>query len=160
MYNLALTSAWGFFHSFPIMIAHHLKKIWGEYLHGILYNLFSAASFIWLLASWKPFDEKIVFFSLPESVHVYFYITFPTGVLIFKKAFDDLYTKMGKEVCCDGVYGYARHPMYWAFLVMLWCVPEYSNNTVLFSGLLTAYIYLAVIFLEEPRLVRKLGDNY
>ena len=67
---------------------------------------------------------------------------------------------MGKQLVCTGFYAYARHPMYWAFLILLWILPEYSNNNVCFASLLTTYIYLAVIYLEEPRLIKELGDEY
>jgi len=162
VHNICLMVIWTFLHSFIITIKSFLIKIWGEYFHGIIYNTFSTASFIVMCLAWRPFETKEVYFRNPlaDSYGYLWFLTIPTGFYIFKVCLQDLGPRMGKEVVCNGLYGYARHPMYWAFLVMIWILPEYSNNNVSFAFLLTAYIYLAVIYLEEPRLLKELGDEY
>jgi len=161
-HNIGLMLIWTFFHSFIIVIRKFFIKIWGEYLHGYIYNTFAAASFVVMCLAWRPFETKEVYFKNPlaENYAYLWFLTIPTGAYIFKLCLQDLGSKMGKEVVTSGFYGYARHPMYWAFLIMLWILPEYSNNNVSFAFLLTTYIYLAVIYLEEPRLLKELGEEY
>ncbi len=43
---------------------------------------------------------------------------------------------------------------------MLWVVPKMTVGHLIFSATCSLYILLAVHFLEEPDLVKELGDEY
>ena len=121
VHNICLMLIWTFLHSFIITIKTHLSKIWGEFFHGIIYNTFSTASFIVMCLAWRPFETKEVYFRNPlaDNYGYLWFLTIPTGFYIFKVCLQQLSSRMGKEVVSTGLYGYARHPMYWAFLVMI-----------------------------------------
>lgn len=63
------------------------------------------------------------------------------------------------EFQTPGIYQYIRHPLMLGFLIAFWAAPRMSQGRLLFSGVVTLYILLAVQ-LEERDLIRKFGDRY
>jgi protein-S-isoprenylcysteine O-methyltransferase Ste14 len=59
-----------------------------------------------------------------------------------------------------GLYRYVRHPIMVGFLVAFWCVPTMTVGHLLFSAVASAYVFVAVRFLEEPDLLRQFGARY
>ena len=63
------------------------------------------------------------------------------------------------EFQTPGLYQYVRHPLMLGFLIAFWAAPHMSLGRLLFSGVITLYILIAVQ-LEERDLIRKFGDRY
>lgn len=59
----------------------------------------------------------------------------------------------------DGLYGFVRHPIYFAWLLLVWPTPVMTGSRLLFAVLTTAYL-VAAIPLEERSLRRELGPAY
>lgn len=59
----------------------------------------------------------------------------------------------------DGLYGLVRHPIYFAWLLLVWPVPVMTGSRLLFAVLSTAYLVAAVPF-EERSLRREFGPAY
>jgi protein-S-isoprenylcysteine O-methyltransferase Ste14 len=57
-------------------------------------------------------------------------------------------------------YRIIRHPLMFGFLVAFWATPVMTVGHLLFSITTTAYILVAVKFLEEKDLVKNLGNAY
>ena len=57
------------------------------------------------------------------------------------------------------LYRYTRHPLYVGFLMAFWATPRMTWGHLLFAGVVTAYLLVA-IRLEEGDLVRVHGDRY
>ena len=57
-------------------------------------------------------------------------------------------------------YRIVRHPLMLGFLVALWATPTMSVGHLLFALMTTAYIVVAVKFLEERDLLALYGDVY
>ncbi len=59
-----------------------------------------------------------------------------------------------------GLYRFVRHPIMTGFLIALWAVPTMSVGHLLFSSVTSAYIFVAVHFLEERDLLAHFGERY
>jgi protein-S-isoprenylcysteine O-methyltransferase Ste14 len=58
-----------------------------------------------------------------------------------------------------GTYGFVRHPVYFAWLLMVWPSPLFTGSRALFAVVSTAYLVLAVP-IEERTLRRTFGPAY
>lgn len=59
----------------------------------------------------------------------------------------------------DGLYGFVRHPIYFAWLLLVWPTPVMTGSRLLFAIVTTAYLALAIPF-EERALRREFGSAY
>lgn len=57
------------------------------------------------------------------------------------------------------LYRYTRHPLMLGFLIAFWAAPTLSQGRLLFAGVTTAYILVA-IQIEERDLLRTIGEDY
>lgn len=58
-----------------------------------------------------------------------------------------------------GYYGFVRHPIYFAWLLMVWCTPAMTGSRLTFAIISTMYLVIAVP-LEERTLRRDFGATY
>ena len=58
-----------------------------------------------------------------------------------------------------GVYGFVRHPLYFAWLLFVFGTPHMTLTRLEFAGLSSAYLALAIP-LEERALIEAFGDEY
>jgi protein-S-isoprenylcysteine O-methyltransferase Ste14 len=58
-----------------------------------------------------------------------------------------------------GLYGWVRHPIYTAWMVVVWLAPEMNGTRFAFAAISTCYLALAVPF-EERDLIRAFGKQY
>jgi protein-S-isoprenylcysteine O-methyltransferase Ste14 len=59
----------------------------------------------------------------------------------------------------DGPYGVVRHPIYFAWLLLVWPVPFMNGTRLTFAAISTLYLAIAVPF-EERSLVKHFGPAY
>jgi protein-S-isoprenylcysteine O-methyltransferase Ste14 len=58
-----------------------------------------------------------------------------------------------------GLYGFVRHPIYFAWLLMVWPAPVMTGTRLVFAAVSTAYLVLAIP-IEERALRREFGPHY
>ena len=59
----------------------------------------------------------------------------------------------------SGIYGFVRHPVYFAWVLMLFGTPVMTGTRACFAIISTLYIAIAIPF-EERSLVERFGDDY
>ena len=70
---------------------------------------------------------------------------------------DRAYTRL--RFVTPGPYKLVRHPLYVGWILMFWATPEMTVGHLLFAGVLTGYILIAIRF-EERDLSREFGRVY
>jgi protein-S-isoprenylcysteine O-methyltransferase Ste14 len=63
------------------------------------------------------------------------------------------------DLRCDGPYGVVRHPIYFAWLLLVWSVPFMNGTRLSFAAISTLYLVVAIPF-EERSLVAHFGPPY
>jgi protein-S-isoprenylcysteine O-methyltransferase Ste14 len=58
-----------------------------------------------------------------------------------------------------GLYGIVRHPIYLAWLFMVWPAPDMNGTRLVFAAVSSTYLAIAIPF-EERALARTFGDAY
>lgn len=59
----------------------------------------------------------------------------------------------------DGLYGFVRHPIYFAWLLLVWPTPVMTGSRLMFAVLTTAYLIVAIPW-EERGLRQEFGAAY
>lgn len=62
-------------------------------------------------------------------------------------------------VITDGLYRFVRHPLYFAWLLIVWPATEMTGTRLVFATISSLYLVIAIPF-EERDLVRTLGAPY
>jgi len=62
-------------------------------------------------------------------------------------------------VITDGLYRFVRHPLYFAWMLIVWPAPEMTATRLVFAATSTLYLVIAIPF-EERDLVRTMGAPY
>jgi len=64
-----------------------------------------------------------------------------------------------EDLRSDGPYGLVRHPIYFAWLLLVWSVPFMNGTRLSFAAISTLYLVVAIPF-EERSLVAHFGPAY
>lgn len=175
--NLALLGAFAVQHS--AMARPAFKRWWTrivpEPVERSTYVLISSALLGLLFWQWRPMHD-IVWSVGSEASTVTLYVLYAAGwAMVFLSTFlinhFDLfgmrqvyihligrtYTPIGYRTPL--LYKLVRHPLMLGFLIAFWSAPVMTVGHVVFAGMTTIYILIA-LQLEEHDLVTMLGDKY
>jgi len=176
--NLLLLSVFAIQHS--VMARPAFKRwftgIFSAAMERSTYVLLSSLALVLIYWQWRPIN--IVVWSAETDLLVYaLYGLFFLGWLIvllstfminhfelfgLKQIFDNLKNRTAAHSTFQTNYLYkiVRHPIMLGFLIAFWATPVMSLGHLLFSGVTTLYILVAVTYLEERDLRKALGTAY
>lgn len=175
--NLALIVLFGLQHS--VMARKSFKKWWTQYvaqpIERSTYVLFSTIAVILLLWLWQPMNEPVWEVSATWASLILNWGFWLGWLVLFLSTFMIDHFSLfglrqtwsywqGKELQTPnfmepGFYKYVRHPLMLGFLIAFWSVPRMTAGHLIFSGGMTAYIFIGVYF-EEKSMVRRFGERY
>ncbi len=151
-------------------------KIIGKAGERSTYVLFSSLALILLFWQWVPIKD-VIWEVRNETVSLALTGLFLVGLLTvllstfminhfdlfgLKQVYENLTGKQPREMAftTNFFYGFVRHPIMLGFLIMLWAVPKMTLGHLFFSIGSTAYIFIAVKYLEEKDLRAMIGEQY
>jgi protein-S-isoprenylcysteine O-methyltransferase Ste14 len=175
--NLALLALFAVQHS--VMARPAFKRIWTrivpEPIERSTYVLASNAVTILLMWQWRGIDQVVWHFEQPV-VRAAIWSLFASGWLLVPAVtmmihHFDLFGMRQVWLHLRGrgykslafrtplLYKHVRHPLYIGWTIVFWATPTMTAGHLLFAGVLTGYIVLAVRF-EERDLVAHFGEKY
>lgn len=175
--NVALLGAFAIPHS--VLARGHVKDAMGlsDDFERTFYVFQSSALLHLLLHYWQPIAEPVwtVAAGPLQSFLTYFFF-FGWAWLVSATFSIDHFGLFGLRQSLgmgtflqmheDGKFSTAyhhsivRHPIMLGFFIMLFSIPAMTQGHLLFSAACSAYILLAVTFLEEPDLLATFGRDY
>ncbi len=175
--NIGLIALFGIQHS--VMARSSFKRWWTrivpEPIERSTYVLFSSVALTLMMFFWEPMGGLIWEVKNETSQIILITISFLGFGVVFVSSFlinhFDLfglrqvwlffnkkpYTPL--EFKTVAFYKYSRHPLYLGFVIAIWAAPTMTVAHLVFSLLMTAYIFVG-IFLEEKDMIRNFGDTY
>lgn len=175
--DLGLLTVFALQHS--VMARPAFKRWWTRIVpppvERTTYVLFATAALALVLWQWRPLPD-VVWEIGPTWARLVVYVVSFTGwgMLLLSTFLIDHFDLFGLRQAARHragrppsaprfqtplLYRVVRHPLYLGFLVAFWAAPTMTAGHLLFAGVTTAYILLA-IRLEERDLLDHLGDDY
>jgi protein-S-isoprenylcysteine O-methyltransferase Ste14 len=175
--NLALISLFGLQHS--LMARPAFKRWWTRVVPLPLERsvfVICASAVLWILfLLWKPLPLVVWSTTNPLLVTAMWAISGGGWLLVLASTFlIDHFELFGvqqalafarsrpprdPQFVTPFLYRMVRHPLYLGFLLAFWAAPRMSLGHLLFAAVMTAYVFIAIIY-EERDLVTAFGDSY
>lgn len=175
--NLGLLSLFALQHS--VMARPAFKKWFTQYIHPAIerstYVLLS--SLILLLIYWKWQPMTMVVWETENIASNILMLTFLLGWgIVFLSTFmishfelfclTQIYQNFKNQSLTypkfqiNWFYKLVRHPLMLGFIIAFWAAPTMTYGRLLFAGVTTTYILIAVKYLEEKDLKKLIGKEY
>jgi len=175
--NISLLGLFGLQHS--VMARPGFKAWWTkivpEPLERSTYVLLSNALVILLSLFWRPMPTPVwVVESSLGVIAVNTLFASGVGLLLYSSFLIDhfdlfglrqVYLELrqrpyqGKPFGTPALYRALRHPIYLGWIIMFWATPSMTYGHLLFAGIWTAYILIAIPF-EDRDLLDHFGDTH
>lgn len=130
------------------------------------YVLFASLTLALLFWQWRPMPTLVWSVQIPLVIWLLRGLAVAGGItagaaslLIDHRSLFGLTPAKDLPFKTPGLYKYVRHPIYFGSLVVFWAAPTMTVGHLLFSSVMTAYIFIGVYF-EERDLVRTFGASY
>jgi len=176
--NILLLSVFAIQHS--IMARPAFKKWWvgiiGSAAERSTYVLLSSLALLLLYWQWQPLngivwevENNIVYGALVILFFIGWLIVFLSTFMInhfelfgLKQIFDNLKNNLHEppKFQVNFFYKIVRHPIMLGFIIAFWATPIMTVGHLVFAVVTTAYIVIAVKYLEEKDLKKYLGEKY
>lgn len=176
--NIALLSVFALQHS--IMARPGFKKWWttifSPAIERSIYVLLSSLALFLIYWKWQPMPERVWNIEGANYVliiNIIFWIGW--GIVLISTflishfhlfGLQQVFQNFKNESLSDPAfkmnlfYKLVRHPIMLGFIIAFWADPEMTQGHFLFAVVTTAYMLVAIKFLEERDLLKIHGDEY
>ena len=179
LYLAIIWILWCSLHSLLIsnFFVARIRDIWAKKFayYRLVYNAFSLLTLIPVVIYQQLLPEQIVFswsgywYVLKSGMYLASFILFYGGYRVFDiqyvlgiKQIEEMREGRKTEAVdfnSTGILEYVRHPWYSGAILLVWAFGPISDVSLISKIILTAYIIIGT-FLEEKKLIRKLGEPY
>jgi hypothetical protein len=140
-------------------------------LERSVYVWISSALFLWVCAAWRPVPGVAWHVERPWSDLLVACQLLGLALSLRASAALDVLAlagvrqalgrapTTGVELVRSGLYGVVRHPIYFAWALMVWPTPHMTGTRLAFAAITTAYL-VAAIPIEERSLRQEFGEDY
>ena len=171
--NVALFAAFGLHHSVLARsgVKRALTRVLPERLERTSYVAVASVLFLVVCWSWQPVPGVLwnvgglgfVLLTVVQLSSIALTLRAAAKIDVLDLAGVNQALQLVEEeapaLTTDGLYGFVRHPIYFAWLLLVWPTPEMSGTRLVFAALSTAYLVVAIP-LEERDLARTFGAAY
>ncbi len=140
------------------------------------YVLLSSLALVLIFWQWQPITAIVWEVERPMLVYLMYGLFFMGYLIVLlstfminhfelfglKQIYDNLKHRpaVHMQFQTNYLYKIIRHPIMLGFLIAFWATPVMTVGHLLFAGVTTAYILVAVTYLEERDLKKALGKKY
>jgi methanethiol S-methyltransferase len=173
LFDAALFSGFALHHS---VFARHAVRAWmartvSARLERAVYVWLASVLFLAVCLSWRAVPGLL--YSLPGPSAIVGYLVQAAGLVLTLRSsaalglgeLAGLRAAQGHEPAAagslktSGLYGFVRHPLYFAWVLMVFGAPHMTMTRFVFAAVSTAYVAAAIPF-EERGLIDAFGDEY
>ena len=173
LFDAALFSGFALHHT---IFARHALRAWvarmvSAPLERAVYVWIASGLFLVVCLSWRPVPGLLYSLSGPAAVAGYLVqaaglvLTLRGSAALGLDELAGLRSARGHETAREGslktsgLYGFVRHPLYFAWVLMVFGAPHMTMTRFVFALVSTSYLAVAIPF-EERGLMRLYGDQY
>ncbi|MGB0505229.1 MAG: methanethiol S-methyltransferase [Pikeienuella sp.] len=176
--NLVVLSVFAIQHS--VMARPGFKRVWTKIIPQAVerstYVLMSSLALVLILVFWQPITPVIWDQSGTTLGYVLLTVHWVGWLIVLTSTFminhfdlfglKQVYVNLKKTDFRETgfrkvlFYRLVRHPIMAGFLIAFWATPTMTAGHLLFTVVMSAYIYIAVKHFEEKDLVDAIGDEY
>lgn len=175
--DLGLVALFGFQHS--LMARKDFKAWWTQMIPAAVernvYVMLSGFVLVVMGGLWQSFGPILWDLSNTPGGHVLMGISIlgfliasvgaisidPSGLIGWRQTM--VASGMEKEsepgFSTPGIYQLMRHPIYVGFMIAFWATPSMTFDHIIFSTVMTIYLFIGIWF-EERDLLARFGDKY
>ncbi|KAJ3305231.1 hypothetical protein HDV03_001829 [Kappamyces sp. JEL0829] len=146
------------------------RLLYNNEVERSIYVFVAALELHLLMALWKPLPQLIYVLPPPLSNLAFWGPVIGYASVVFASFNIDHFHLFGltqslglahdSSFRVTGLYRVVRHPIMTGLLVSYWFVPTMSVGRLLFNVVISSYIVVAVLYLEEKELVKEFGKKY
>lgn len=166
LYNIVIQLAFFFIHSAILTINHKYKlfRTFGAWSYDFAYAFLAACTYNYMLRNYIPINDVVFIFAKYGTTLSYFFMLIQfagIALVAYSPVYLGQWVKKNEGKLCDvNIFKYIRHPTYTGFFLYVFFRPEVTVGSLIYATTHAIYVYVAVFYNEEQRMIDVFGKSY